>query len=140
MALIRDFEIPNTGFIVFNAYHLISAIKQEKRLADIPLPVDSTRPDGFTQDPGREEVDYKAGYVASIALDVYTSQEAREQGKYPVGAVSSSPTEVRFNGHVTQIGPSELMFLIDMQSDLSITDQAYNHLKANDYYSTAFDS
>lgn len=140
MALIRDFEIPNTGFVVFNAYHLINVIKQEKRMVDTPLPADSTRPDGLTQDPGRADVDYKAGYVASISLDVYTSQEARETGKYPIGAVSSSPTEVRFNGHVTQIGHTELMFLIDMQSDLSVTDQAYNHLKANEYYSIAYDA
>ena len=48
MALIRDFEIPETGLVVPNAYHLIVNVTTEKRLNDIKPPVDSGRPDGYT--------------------------------------------------------------------------------------------
>jgi len=140
MALIREFTIPNTGLTVPDAYHLINEIRQEKRLEDIPLPKDSSRADGVTADGGRADIDYKKGYIGHIALDVYTSKEARDEGKFPIGAVSCNPTDVRFNGHVTEINPRELKFFIDMESDLSITQQAYAHLKAGSYYLFAEDS
>tara|TARA_B100002052_G_scaffold282488_1_gene292541 strand:- start:480 stop:902 length:423 start_codon:yes stop_codon:yes gene_type:complete len=140
MALIREFTIPNTGLTVPDAYHLINEIRQEKRLEDIPLPKDSSRADGVTADGGRADVDYKKGYIGHIALDVYTSKEARDEGKFPIGAVSVNPTDVRFNGHITSIDPCQLRFFIDMESDLSITEQAYAHLKSGSYYLFAKDS
>ena len=51
-----------------------------------------------------------------------------------------NPTDVRFNGHVTGIDSHELMFFIDMESDQSITQQAYAHLKSGSYYLFAEDS
>ena len=139
MALIREFTIPNTGLTVPDAYHLINQIRQEKRLQDIALPKDSSREDGITVDGGRADIDYKKGYIGHISLDVYTSKQARDEGKFPIGAISVSPTDVRFNGHVGKIGKHELMFFIDMESDQSITQQAYEHLKANSYYLFARD-
>lgn len=140
MALIREFTIPNTGLTIPDAYHLINQIRQEKRLEDIPLPKDSSREDGVTADGGRADIDYKKGYIGHISLDVYTSKEARDEGKFPIGAVSVNPTDVRFNGHVTGIDARELMFFIDMESDQSITQQAYAHLKKGSYYLFAEDS
>lgn len=140
MALIREFTIPNTGLTIPDAYHLINQIRQEKRLEDIPLPKDSSREDGVTANAGRADIDYKKGYIGHISLDVYTSKEARDEGKFPIGAVSVNPTDVRFNGHVTGIDAHELMFLIDMESDQSITQQAYAHLKSGSYYLFASDA
>lgn len=135
MALIREFTIPNTGLTVPDAYHVINKVVQEKRLHDIPLPIDSNRKDGVTAGMGdRAEIDYKAGYVGHIFLDVYTSEEARREGKFPIGAVSSNPTDVIFNGHPTGIDAHELMFMIDMESELSVVQQAYEHLRSNSYY------
>ena len=139
MALIREFTIPNTGMTVSDAYHLINNIRQEKRLEDIPLPKDSSREDGLTADGGREDIDYKKGYVGHISLDVYISKKARDEGKLPIGAVSMTSTEVRFNGLVTDIDYHQLMFMIDMESNISITEQAYNHLKNGSYYSESSD-
>ena len=140
MALIREFTIPNTGLTIPDAYHLINEIRQEKRLEDIPLPVDTSRENGLTDNGNRVEVDYKKGYVGHIALDVYSSKQARDDGMYPIGAVAVNQTDVRFNGHVTDIDSHELMFLIDMESDKSITEQAYAHLKSGKYYLFAEDS
>ena len=140
MALIREFTIPNTGLTIPDAYHLINQIRQEKRLEDIPLPKDSSREDGVTADGGRADVDYKKGYIGHISLDVYTSKQARDDGNFPIGAVSGNQTDVRFNGHTTEIDPHELMFFIDMESNESITQQAYAHLKSGSYYLFAEDS
>ena len=140
MALIREFTIPNTGLTIPTAYHLINEINQLKRLEDIPLPKDSSREDGMTADGGRADIDYKKGYVGQISIDVYTSKEARDEGKFPIGAISIKSTQVRFNGHVTDIDSHELMFMIDMESDQSITQQAYKHLKSGSYYLFAEDS
>tara|TARA_Y100000401_G_scaffold71742_1_gene57807 strand:- start:1813 stop:2235 length:423 start_codon:yes stop_codon:yes gene_type:complete len=140
MALIREFTIPNTGLTIPTAYHLINQIRQEKRLEDIPLPKDSSREDGVTADGGRDDIDYKKGYVGHISLEVYTSKEARDEGKFPIGAVSVDSAEVRFNGIVTDIDSHQLMFMIDMESDQSITQQAYAHLKSGSYYLLAEDS
>ena len=140
MALIREFTIPNTGLTIPTAYHLINQIRQEKRLEDIPLPKDSSREDGVTADGGRDDIDYKKGYVGHIFLEVYTSKEARDEGKFPIGAVSVDSAEVRFNGIVTDIDSHQLMFMIDMESDQSITQQAYAHLKSGSYYLLAEDS
>ena len=137
MALIREFTIPNTGLTIPDAYHLINQIRQEKRLQDIPLPKDSSREDGVTADGGRADIDYKKGYIGHISLDVYTSKQAREEGQFPIGAVSANPTDVRFNGHATEVDPHELMFFINMLSNVSVTQQAYEHLKSGSYYHSA---
>ena len=34
MALIRDYELPGTGLVVPNAYHVVTNVKVEKRTAD----------------------------------------------------------------------------------------------------------
>lgn len=134
MALVRDFEIPGTGLNVPNAYHVIVKVNTEKRLNDIPPPPDTSRPDGLTEHTG-PEVYWKAGYVGRIAIEIFSSKQARDEGKSPIGAIAINPTDVQINGVLsTDIKEFDLNFFIDPTSQLSIIDQAYEHLKELDYY------
>lgn len=137
MALLRDFEIPGTGLVATNAYHVIVKVNTEKRLNDIPPPRDQSRPDGLTPNSA-PEVYWRAGYVGKIAIEVFSSQEARNEGKNPIGAIAISPTDVQINGVISSdIRQFDLNFFIDSTSQLSIIDQAYQHLRGLDYYSGA---
>lgn len=138
MALIRDFELPSTGLIASNAYHVIKKVTTEKRLNDIPPPPDSSRSDGVTPRQQGHEVYWRAGYVGRISIEVYTSREARDNGKEPIGAITINPTDVEFNGSLsTDISDFDLNFFIDPTSQESIVDQAYTHLKGLVYYQNA---
>jgi hypothetical protein len=137
MALVRDFEIPGTGLVATNAYHVIVKVNTEKRLNDIPPPPDPSRPDGLTVNSG-PEVYWRAGYIGKIAIEIFTSQEARNEGKSPIGAIAINPTDVQINGVLSSdIKQFDLNFFIDPTSQLSIIDQAYQHLMGLDYYSEA---
>ena len=137
MAFNRDFEIPGTGLIVQNAYHVIKKVTTEKRLNDLPPLPDISRPDGATPHDG-PEVYWKAGYVGKIAIEIFSSKDARDEGKSPIGAIAINPTDVQINGSLsTDISAFDLNFFIDPTSQLSIIDQAYNHLKQVDYYKVA---
>jgi len=141
MALIRDFEIPGTGVTVNNAYHVIVKVNTEKRLNDVLLPPDSSRPDGLTNQDRGPEVYWKAGYVGKVAIEIFSSKQARDEGKLPIGAIAINPTEVQFNGVLsTDIKQFDLNFFIDATSQLSIVDQAYDHLKTTEYYKDAEES
>lgn len=138
MALIRDFEIPGTGLNVPGAYHVIVKVNTEKRLNDIPAPPDPSRPDGITAGDRGHEVYWKAGYVGKIALEIYSSKQARDDGKSPIGAIAINPTDVQVNGVLSSdIEQFDLNFFIDPTSQLSIIDQAYEHLKSLEYYKDA---
>jgi hypothetical protein len=141
MALVRDFEIPNTGVTVNNAYHLIVNVTTEKRLVDIQSPPDSNHPTGLTAggDQG-DPVYWKAGYVGRVTLEVYASKEARDEGKTPIGAIGVTPTDVMHPDLKTIFTPGKdfkVMFFIDPESSDSIITQAYNHLKTTEYYKDA---
>ena len=137
MALVRDFEVPGTGLVATNAYHVIVKVNTEKRLNDIPPPPDPSRPDGLTVNSG-PEVYWRAGYVGRIAIEIFSSQEARNEGKNPIGAIAINPTDVQINGVLSSdISKFDLNFFIDPTSQLSIIDQAYQHLMGLDYYSGA---
>lgn len=137
MALVKDFEIPGTGVVVDNAYHVIVNVRTEKRLQDIPLPPDASREDGLTAGDRGPEVYWKAGYIGWIAVLVYASEEARQDGKQAIGAFGASPTEVGINGLYTDGTAFDIKFMIDPDSSDSILTQAYNHLKSTEYYSGA---
>lgn len=140
MALIRDFEIPGTGLNVPNAYHVIVKVNTEKRLNDIPPPPDPSRPDGLTSGDRGPEVYWKAGYVGKIALEIFSSKQARDEGKSPIGAIAINPTDVQINGVLSSdIEDFDLNFFIDATSQLSIVDQAYEHLKTLLYYQSALE-
>ena len=142
MALIRDFEVPETGLVVPNAYHLIVNVATEKRLNDIKPPVDSGREDGFSERDDDDEsqwVYWKKGYVGRITIEVYTSRDARDAGKKPVGAIGLNPTDVQSPDLDTVSNPKDfkIEFFINPASEDSILTQAYTHLKGTEYYRDA---
>jgi hypothetical protein len=76
MALIRDFELPNNGGIVNNAYHMIIHMAIEERLEDLV-------PESDEQDP----IHWKAGRIAKITLEVYKDEDERRSVKIPVAGI-----------------------------------------------------
>ena len=141
MALVRDFEIPDTGVTVDDAYHVIVNVTTEKRLQDVQAPPDSNHPSGLTSggDLG-DPVYWKAGYVGRIALEVYASKTARDDGKTPIGGIGVYPTDVMHPDLKTVCTPGKdfkVLFFVDPTSSDSLLTQAYNHLKSTDYYKDA---
>ena len=140
MALVRDFEIPGTGVTVDNAYHVIVNVTTEKRLQDIPPPPDSSTKSGFTEGERGDPVYWKAGYVGRITVEVYSSKQARDEGKTPIGAIGVNPTDVMHPDLKTVCTPGKdfkVLFFIDTDSSDSIFTQAYKHLLSTDYYKDA---
>jgi hypothetical protein len=140
MALVRDFEIPGTGVTVDDAYHVIVNVTTEKRLQDITPPPDSSTKSGFTEGERGDPVYWKAGYVGRIALEVYASKQARDEGKNPIGAIGVTPTDVMHPDLKTVCTPGkdfQVLFFIDTDSSDSIFTQAYKHLLSTDYYKDA---
>ncbi len=138
MALVKEFEIPSTGLVAPNAYHVIKKVTTEKRLHDVAPPKDSSRPDGLTAGERGPEINWKAGYIGRVSIEIFVSKEARDSGKEPIGAITINPTDVEFNGVLsTDISNFDLNFFIDPTSQLSIVDQAYEHLKGMNYYKNA---
>lgn len=137
MALIRDFEIQGTGVVVPNAYHIISKMHVEKRTADIPAPIDTSRPDGLTAGAHEvgKEVYWKEGYIAEIAIDIYKDAAGRASGSKPLGFIGVNPSD---NVHGVNISTEGMdhhcKFFIDTNSTASQLEQAYNHLLTTDYY------
>ena len=138
MALIRDYELTGTGIVIENAYHIITKINVEKRLQDVPGPVDTSRPDGMTagsQEVGKE-IYWKAGYLGTIAVDVYKDAESREAGLQPIGFIGVNPSDNANGVNVGTAGMDHICkFFIDTETTASQMEQAYNHLMATEYYS-----
>lgn len=124
MALIRDYEIKETGLTVDNAYHVIRNVYVEKRYTDIPLPLDITRNDGITDISERDSVHYKNGYVATIEIDVYVNKDCRDSGKKSLGSLGNL---------------REYKFMFDPESSETILSQAYAYLRTTDYYQDALE-
>lgn len=140
MALVRDFEIPGTGVTVDDAYHVIVNVTTEKRLQDILPPPDSSTKSGFTEGDRGDPVYWKAGYVGRIALEVYASKQARDEGKTPIGAIGVNATDVMHSDIKTVTTPGKdfkVLFFVDPESEDSIFTQAYKHLLSTDYYKDA---
>jgi hypothetical protein len=138
MALIKDFEIPGTGVIVPNAYHVVTNVTIEKRIIDTPPPVDTSRPDGFTvrdESPGTE-VYWIAGYVATIAVTIWKDQAARNNDAKPVGFVGTIAGDNKYGVSIGTAGMDHYCrFMLEVPSELDHMAQAYKHLLTTDYYS-----
>lgn len=119
MALIANFEIPNTGMTIPNAYHVIGHVDVVKRIKALP----------HAGDNRNDILQGGVGYVAGIYLVIYASKQARENGMNPVAYLSQSNPEKPFN---TQ-------FILDVESTDSYLTQAYNYLKSLDYYQSAIE-
>jgi hypothetical protein len=138
MALLRDYELPGTGLVVPNAYHVVTNVKIEKRIADIKPPVDNSRPDGLTvmdRSIGTH-VYWKSGYIAEIAVTVWINKEARDNDATPIGFIGINPAD---NKHGVSIGTAGMdhkcVFILEVPSELDHMAQAYRHLLTTDYYS-----
>lgn len=135
MALIRDFEVPGTGLTASGAYHVISDVKTTKRMQNITPPPDSSLESGLTGGGLGGEINWKAGYIGIIAIQIFASKEARDAGKDPIGGFGESPTDAETNVQL-QFNDG-IKFMIDPASDQSILAQAYAHLKSLPYYADA---
>lgn len=138
MALIRDYELPGTGLVVPNAYHVVTDVKIEKRVADVQAPPDPTRPDGVTFGAHTvgKEIYWKAGYVATIAVTIWKDREARENDAKPIGFLGTNPSDNKYGVSIGTEGMDHnCRFFLDVPSELNHIEQAYRHLLTTDYYS-----
>jgi hypothetical protein len=140
MALLKDYEIPGTGVFIENAYHVVSDIKVEKRIADIPMPPDTNHPTGLTNGGVHTgpEVHWKAGYIATIAVTIYKDREGRDNNARPIGFIGNSPSDNKYGATIGTPGMDHrCVFIIDQSSPLDHMAQAYQHLLTTDYYSSS---
>ena len=138
MALIRDYELPGTGLVIPNTYHVVTNVKVEKRIADFKPPVDNSRPDGLTpmDRSAGTEVYWAAGYTAEIAVTIWKDNAARDADANPIGFIGTNPSD---NKHGVSIGTAGMdhkcKFMLEVPSELDHMAQAYRHLLTTDYYS-----
>lgn len=139
MALIRDYELPGTGVVVSNAYHVVTNVKIDKRTADVTPPVDSARESGITANHEQTEdkaVYWKAGYVAEIAVTVWKDKLAREANAKPVGFIGTNPSDNQYGVSIGTPGMDQhCRFFLEVPSELNHLEQAYRHLLTTEYYS-----
>lgn len=138
MALIKDYELAGTGLIVPNAYHVVTNVSIEKRTADIPPPLDTSRPDGLTvrDDSPGTEVYWSAGYVATISVTVWKDRAARDAEARPIGFVGVNAGDNKYGINIgTQGMDHYCRFMLEVPSELNHIEQAYRHLLTTDYYS-----
>lgn len=142
MALCQSYEIPGTGLTAANAYFVVTDVKVQKRMQDIPTPVDSADPTGFTNG-GVHQTDpvyWRAGYVAECYLTIWADKSARENGSKPIGYAGLNATEVEADLNIGTDGlDHRCVFFIDMDSSNSHIVQAYSHLKTLDYFENAIE-
>lgn len=126
MALIKEYNLKN-GFEAPNAYHIIHKIDTFKRAVDDKDPA-GARPSNSP------EFLWKAGYYAKIAVSVYASKAARESGKTPIAAYVSYPTDLPMDFKGEYNTEPLLTFSVDINSEKSVVEQAYDHLMTLDLY------
>jgi hypothetical protein len=138
MALIKDYEIPGTGVVVENAYHVVTDVAIKKRMADVAPPVDNSRPDGLTArdtTPG-SEVYWQAGYTAQISVTIWKDRAAREADARPIGFIGNNSSDNKYEASIgTQGMDHKCIFMLEVPSELNNFQQAYRHLLTTDYYS-----
>ena len=138
MALISDYELPGTGLNIENAYHVVTNVAIEKRTADVPAPVDPTRPDNRTFGANAEgnEVYWKAGYVATISLTVWKDKTARNNDAKPIGFIGVNAGDNKYGVSIGTAGMDHYCrFFLEVPSELNHIEQAYRHLLTTEYYS-----
>lgn len=140
MALIQPYEIPNTGLTAPNAYFVVTDVKVQKRMQDIPTPPDAYHPTGLTNGGVHEgpEVHWKKGYVATVTVTIWSDKQSREEGKKPIGFAGDNPTDMEAELNIGTEGlDHKCVFFLDMDSTDSHVVQAYSHLKSLDYFAGA---
>lgn len=139
MALIRDYEIPGTGVVIPNAYHVVTKVDVEKRTHNVALPVDNSTSNKITEGAYvGPEVYWKAGYIGKIAVTVWKDAATREANLRPLGFLGVNPTDNALGAAIGTEGMDHhCRFFIDIHSDDNEITQAYKHLKTTDYYKDA---
>lgn len=138
MALLKDYEIPGTGVVIENAYHVVTDIKVEKRMQDTPAPPDPTRPNGLTFGANSPEtaVYWKSGYTAELGVTIWKNKTSREVGAKPIGFIGKNPADNKYGVSIGTAGMDHrCVFLLEAPSELDHMAQAYRHLLTTDYYS-----
>lgn len=139
MALIRDYELPGTGVVVPNAYHVVTSVKVDKRTSNIQPPVDSAHPTGFTANHEQTEdkaVYWKAGYIGEIAVTIWKDKQSREEDKKPIGFLGVNPSDNQYGVSIGTPGMDQhCRFFLEVPSELNHVEQAYRHLLTTEYYS-----
>lgn len=122
MALIRDFEIAGTGLVVPGAYHVITQLDVEKRLADRNMP----QPNGRVYQGGQtdHDMEWTAGYYGRMSICVWKDAASRTSNKNMLGVINAE-----YKVPAT--------FRLDTASSDSYLTQAYNFLKTVEYYAGA---
>jgi hypothetical protein len=125
MALIRDFEIAGTGVVVPNAYHVITQLDVEKRLADRNMP----QPNGRVYQGGQTDYDmeWTAGYYGRMVICVWKDAASRVANKNMLGVINA---EYKVPA----------IFRLDTASSDSYLTQAYAFLKTVEYYAGAIEA
>lgn len=121
MALIKAYELKN-GIVAENAYHIVTNVDTWKR------PTDDVDPGGARPANAPDHA-WKAGYYGRITVCIYYSKAAREAGKAPIAVKCKYPTDAPglFQGELETI--TELVFAIDLNSELNEYAQAYQYIK-----------
>lgn len=122
MALINDYEIPGTGVIVPNAYHVVVHLDVEKRVTDSAEP-----PSNYSVNRPNAENQWVVGYYGRIVVSVWKDEAQKASGGQPLGVINA-------NNNVNPV------FLIDTASTDAYLAQAYKHLLITDYYKDALEA
>jgi hypothetical protein len=122
MALIRDFEIAGTGLVIPGAYHVITQLDVEKRMADRTLP----QPNGrvYQGDLVDADMEWTAGYYGRMVICVWKDAASRAANKNMLGVINA---EYKVPA----------IFRLDTDSSDSYLTQAYAFLKTVEYYAGA---
>jgi hypothetical protein len=132
MGIIKTFEL-NNGLTAPTAYHVIVKVDTLKRVVD-DIDVGGARPKNAPNHA------WKAGYYGKICVATYASKQARDEGKTPIAMRAVYPTAVPY-AYAGGVEPDSLLnFEIDVSSNQSVIEQAYNHLKTLDYYKDGIDN
>lgn len=111
----------------------------EEKLAAIPT---NLNPTGSFNDSQSEDlaVYWESGYTSKIAVSVYASKTARDNGKDPIAVLGYSSKTIDPNVKLGTRGlDNQIVFKVNTESSDDIFTQAYNYLKTTDYYSSSLD-
>lgn len=83
---------------------------------------------------------WESGYTSRIAISVYASKDARDEGKSPIAVLGYHTNRIEPNVQLGTKGlDAKIIFKANMDSGDNIFTQAYNYLKTTDYYSSSLD-
>lgn len=111
----------------------------EEKLAAIPRNAMET---GSFESSQTEDlaVYWENGYTSKIAISVYASKNARDEGKNPIAVLGYDTNRIEPNVKLGTRGLEEkIIFKSNVDSEENILTQAYNYLKTTDYYSSSID-